>query len=135
MSAFSIPLGQMAEKLKLEVETVARKSTFELWRAVQLRSPVDTGRFRANWNPSFGSPNYAVNDGFDNAPLQADSARSNFVASQALTLPIGGVTYLSNGLPYAVRLEFDAWSKQAPAGMIRIAALEYDQYVRKALAA
>ena len=32
----------------------------------------------------------------------------------------GNVVYLTNNLPYAQRLEYEGWSKQAPAGMVRV---------------
>ena len=43
----------------------------------------------------------------------------------------GGVTYLSNSLPYAVPLE-NGWSKQAPQGMVKLTAQEFPQYVSQA---
>ncbi len=125
MSRFSIPLDALAAKSKLSIATVARKVTLDLFRAVVLRSPVDTGRFRANWNASIGAPNYATTGA-------TNQSRGLSEAARAASLPIGGVNYLSNGLPYAARLE-SGYSKQAPAGMVRLAALEYNDYVRKAI--
>ena len=125
MSAFSIPLAQLAEKIGADLETVARKATFELFRAVVLRSPVDTGRFRANWNVTSGAASYAITP-------STEAGRSAQETAKALTLPVGGVTYLANGLPYAQRLEF-GYSKQAPGGMVRLSAAEFDAYVRKAV--
>lgn len=135
----------------LELETVARKATFELFKAVALRSPVDSGRFRANWNVSINAPNESTNGATDGGTGRVTKktfdAASDFFGGptpvrgralaetrKALTLPVGGVTYMTNGLPYAQRLEFDGWSDQAPAGMVRISAQEFGQYVRKAVA-
>jgi hypothetical protein len=118
---------------------------------VALRSPVDTGRFRANWNVSVNAPNESTNGATDGGAGRVNKktfdAAADFFggpspvrgralseARKALTLPVGGVTYMTNGLPYAQRLEFDAWSDQAPAGMVRISAQEFGQYVRKAVA-
>ena len=50
MSTWSVPLDRLAEKMGLEVETVVRKVTSDMFGAVVRKSPVDTGRFRANWN-------------------------------------------------------------------------------------
>lgn len=148
MTAFSIPLAQLAEKAKLDLETVARKATADLFRAVVLRSPVDTGRFRANWNVSYGQPDLTttaevdthakrLKDGgikVDFSKQVANKGRGLQEAAKPLGLPVGGIVFLSNGLPYAKRLEYDSWSKQAPAGMIRISAAEFDTYVREAVA-
>lgn len=126
MASFSIPLAQLAEKLKLDLGTVVRKSTLDVFRAVALRSPVDTGRFRANWNVSYGAPDLATS-------ASVDKTRAERESGKALTLPVGGVTYMANALPYAARLE-NGYSKQAPAGMVRLSALEFSDYVQKAIA-
>ena len=126
MSRFSIPLDQLARKVGGDLETVARKATLQLFTAVAKRSPVDTGRFRANWNVSAAAPDLSITG----STLQG---RVNSEAAKALTLPVGSVTYMSNGLPYANRLEF-GYSKQAAGGMVRLAAQEFDAHVRKAVA-
>ena len=126
MSKWSVSLHALAEKAKADLETVARKATFELFRAVVLRSPVDTGRFRANWNASYGAADYATS-------ASTDRGRGVQQAIRALTMPVGGIVYLSNGLPYASRLEY-GWSKQAPNGMVRLSVLEFNDFVRGATA-
>ena len=49
MAAFSIPLGRLAEKIKLDLETTARSATLDVFRAVVLKTPVDSGRAKGNW--------------------------------------------------------------------------------------
>lgn len=101
-------------------------------KTVEKKFPLQTGkgyvggRFRANWNFSYDVPDGSFTD-------STSKARGMQEASKAATMNIGGVAYLSNGLPYAKRLEFDAWSKQAPAGMVRVSAMEFDDHLRKAL--
>lgn len=126
MSAWSIPLDRFADKTGIKLETIVRKVTFDLFSKVILRSPVDTGRFRANWNVAYGAPNLSTSSSVGNGAARSEAAK-------ALTLPVGGVTYLANGLPYARRLEF-GWSKQAPSGMVRLSAQEFNAFVRKAVA-
>lgn len=125
MSRWSIPLDGLAQRAGIRLEAVAREVTFNAFSAVKTRSPVDTGRFRANWNVSFGAPNYSTTS-------STSANRADAEVAKALTLPIGGVTYMSNGLPYASRLEY-GYSKQAPAGMVRITAREFANYVQRAL--
>jgi hypothetical protein len=142
MAGFSIPLAQLAEKMKADLETVVRKSTLEVFRAVVLKAPVDTGRFRANWNVSYGAVNMATSE-------STNQGRADTEVQKALTLPVGGIVYLANSLPYARTLEYGLYpnppkhptgktvggfSTQAPTGMVRTTAVEYDEYVRKAIA-
>lgn len=126
MTSFSIPLDQLAAKLKLDIDTVVRKSTLDLFKAVVLKSPVDTGRFRANWNCTKGALDESTTE-------SVDQSRGLTEAQKAIEFESGGVVYFVNGLPYAYRLEFEGWSKQAPAGMIRVSATEFDAYVRAAI--
>lgn len=119
---WSIPLERIIERTKADVDTAVRKVTLDLFRKVVLRSPVDTGRFRANWNVSFGAPNLSISD-------STAQARGVAEASKALTMPVGGVTWLSNGLPYAEPLEFGHSRIQAPGGMIRVSVAEFASIV------
>jgi hypothetical protein len=116
-TSWSIPFDALAQKMRGQIEQAARKIAFEAFSRVIQRSPVDTGRFRANWNVSYGAPNYATTAG---------TAGGIGEAQKVLTLPVGGVVFLANGLPYAHRLEY-GWSKQAPGGMIRLVAAEIGQ--------
>ena len=62
-----------------------------------------------------------------------DTTRGAREAEKAIGFASGDVVYFVNGLPYAYRLENEGWSKQAPAGMIKISVTEFDQYVRAAI--
>jgi hypothetical protein len=123
--AFTIPLGQLTEKIKADIDTMVRKATFTVFSKVVLKSPVDTGRFRANWNASFGAPNYTTTE-------STNQQRGADEAARAATLPLGGIVYFANSLPYAQRLE-NGYSQQAPAGMVRLSAIEFGNAVQQAL--
>lgn len=122
MSGWSVPIDRLVAKAKGDVNTVVRRATLQVFRSVVLRSPVDTGRFRANWNVSFGLPDYTTT-------VSTNEARGMTEASKALQLPVGGVSYIANGLPYALLLEH-GYSKQAPAGMVKLAAAEFARAVQ-----
>lgn len=132
-SRFSIPLQALADKTKADLELLARKSTFDLFRLVIQRSPVDTGRFKANWNVSYGAPSVTIGGRLDATPKGSWDSATKSQAEKTATLPIGGVTYVANGLPYAYELE-KGGSKQAPLGMVGISAIEFSDAIRKALA-
>lgn len=122
---WTIPLDRLAAKSSAKLETVVRRVTLELFVRVVNRSPVLSGRFRTNWNVSYGAPDVS----FTESTMQS---RADIETRKAMTLPVGGVTFLSNGLPYAYRLEH-GWSKKAPHGMVRLAVAELDAAVRKAI--
>lgn len=125
MAKWSIPLDQLAERVKLDLETVARKVMLDLFNNVLARSPVDTGRFHANWVAGLGVP---VRETVEST----DQERGRQEAQRAARLDLGGTIYFTNSLPYAIRLE-NGWSQQAPSGMVKLALADADNAVKKAL--
>lgn len=95
-----------------------------------LKSPVDTGRFRANWQFGVASPDASVSDRSDKTGQETLGKISTEILSANVT---GGKFYITNNLPYAKRLEY-GWSKQAPSGMVRLTLMELESYVRDAAA-
>lgn len=114
------------DRLKDYPEKVVRGTLLSMTSKIIKRSPVDTGRFRNNWMPTFGSPSNAQTNETD--PSGA-AAQSN-VAQVVMNFEMGQTFYLTNNLPYSNRLEF-GYSQQAPQGMLRITASEYDAEIKK----
>ena len=104
-------VGQVEE----DVGKRLRFISLQLLNEIVQRSPVDTGRFRANNQVSIGSPEYSVTDATDKsggATLQQGSA----VIAQGKPF---SVIYIQNNLPYAEALE-DGHSQQAPSGIYAV---------------
>lgn len=138
--AFSLSLAKFVEQTGRNADQVIRQATLQLLGSILLRSPVDTGRFRGNWNAGIDQPNRATNDrvypgGTPEARGAAASAEAQVRARTVLnTFTSGEQIWLSNGLPYAIELEY-GHSKQAPSGLVRVSILEYQQYLERAAAA
>lgn len=125
---FVVDVRRFVEKAKGNATLVVRKVALDVFSRVVLRSPVDTGRFRGNWQCSVGSIDRTVTQQLD--PTGQNSV--NRVKATASSLVPGTVAYLANSLPYARRLEY-GWSRQAPSGMVRVTAREYQASVRRAV--
>ena len=133
MSKWSVPINDIAKRMNGDVETAVRKIALEAFKSVIFKSPVDTGRFKANWNVSFGSPNYTISGREDKTPITDWDATTKGLVYGIYDMPIGGVMYISNGLPYARRLE-DGYSRtQAPQGMVRRTVAEIKAQLESAL--
>lgn len=80
------------------------------------------GHFRGSWQVSVGSPILSDNDRIDpnGGPTKAD-AQANIGGA-------GTVTFMCSNTPYSERLEM-GWSKQAPAGCMRISMARIDSIV------
>ena len=112
--------------LKDYPEKVVRGTLLSMSSRIIKRSPVDTGRFRNNWMPTFGSASKAQTNEVDPSGTKAQSN----VQQLLMNFEIGQTFYLTNNLPYSNRLEF-GYSQQAPQGMLRITAAEYDAEIKK----
>lgn len=124
---FSADIAKFVVQAKGNIDEAARRATILLAQGVILKSPVDTGRFRGNWMFAAGA---VPRQTLTTTDPSGQATLSRLIA-QIDTTGAGGITYLSNNLPYAVRLE-NGWSKQAPQGMVRLTAQEFQAYVSKA---
>ena len=129
MGTWSIPIDRLIAKANTDAETFIRKVTIDLFGRVIARSPVDTGRFRANWQCTLDAAATTPTASTDKDGLSTTDTMTDAV----MAFPVGRVSYLSNALDYAYRLEYDGWSKQAPMGMIRLTAREFDSAVQGAV--
>ena len=82
------------------------------------RSPVDTGRFVANWNAAIGVPDVHTSAHVD--PGKTNTAeRLKRKISEFKNVTTWPKIFLTEALPYARRLE-GGWSKQAPQGVVGV---------------
>lgn len=109
--AFDRQIEAFAKKANISIDRAIRGTSIKLFSAIILASPVDTGRFRANWQASNDRPASGEVNGF------ADPV--NKVATYINGAPFANEFTLANNLPYAYKLEF-GYSNQAPQGMVRI---------------
>ena len=125
MTTFALDLSKAIEKAKGQTEAVIKKAAFSVFQSVIQKSPVDTGRFRANWNISVGNPDLSTSEATD----KTGSASIGKVASGIAQYKLAdGSIFLTNNLPYAMRLE-DGYSGQAPNGMVRLSIVEFNNYL------
>lgn len=96
------------------------------------RSPVDTGRYKANWQVTANAPPlYALNQ-YDK---HGDKTIAEGKRAIYAILRGGGAVksiYFSNMLIYANALEY-GHSKQAPSGVIGIVAVKLRSYISEAI--
>lgn len=134
MASFGVQLAKFAKKAGDKADTVVTKVCLDVAARVIEKTPVDTGRLRANWQASIGQPASGEVEGNDKSGASTISK----IIGPAGQAP-GRVFYLTNNLPYAVVAEFGLWgtsdgatqkttrdghSIQAPNGMVRVTMAE-----------
>jgi hypothetical protein len=116
-STFALDLRRFGEKVNGNASRVVRGVALELLRGVVMDTPVDTGRARANWQTTVGSPALGDYDYKGGPGAAANEAISD--GTQTIQAVEGDAAiFLTNNLPYIVLLE-EGHSQQAPAGMVR----------------
>jgi hypothetical protein len=124
---FELDIKRFVDKAKGNIDLVVRKVALDLFSRVIEKSPVDTGRFKSNWQVAIGAIPPGTLELFD----KDGSATISRVDAAVLQLKAGDIIYLVNNLPYSRRLEY-GYSKQAPAGMVRTSVQEYGAVVTTA---
>ena len=122
MTTFALDLSKAIERAQKDAELIVKKAAIGVFSSVIDKSPVDTGRFRANWNISFSAPDESVSE--DTDKTGAESKGRVYKAMSGYKLKDQSI-YLTNSLPYAMRLE-EGWSGQAPQGMVRLSVMEFN---------
>lgn len=122
--SFVTDLEKYAKKTGKNVEKVFRGTVLQMSNAIILKTPIDQGRARGNWQASIGKPKIGEID-----RLGANASIGE-VASVSQTVKIGQVFFLSNNLPYIKRLE-EGSSTQAPSGMLAVTVANFEKTVAR----
>ena len=156
---FRLNVSAFVKKAKLAPNAVLRKLSLQLFSAVVLRTPVDTGMLRGNWQVGIGSmPTGTVAN-----PDKTGGRVLQEIASKTAKAEWGTSIFLVNNLPYASVVEYGAYpnpvkrgtyvkagqtkygtsgpawvkrskggfSLQAPSGMVRVSVVEMQAYMDK----
>lgn len=107
MSEFK-SMKDLQNKVMSDIEKTIRGSSITIFNEVIINSPIDTGRFRGNWNASISNPDYSVKGDSKSYPIPKVNIGE---------FRIQDTLYLTNNLPYAARLAH-GWSQQRPDGWI-----------------
>jgi hypothetical protein len=126
--SFALQLAQFAEQAKEAIDSTLREVVIEIGNSVIRMSPVDTGRFRGNWQFSIGSPAAGTLDVAD----KDGSVAMARIEGDSLLFKAGETAYIVNNLPYAIPLEY-GHSDQAPGGMVRVTLARFQQIIEEAV--
>lgn len=142
-AAWSLNIGEWCKKANKDVERASRAIVLTIFSGVIEKTPVDTGAARGNWQIGYDSMPTGVVANKDTSRGSAAPA----IAGKLDKPIIGHTIYLVNNLPYIGVLEYGGYpnpaktgtktsggySKQAPAGMVRVTVAEISQRVQEGI--
>lgn len=126
MAHWTMDLNKYVKKTKTQISEVRTAYAYALYSSIVRKTPVDTGRARANWNISAGRPDTSVTENTRTTP-KPKTAMPNPEGDESI--------FISNNLPYIETLEYggypknpkggngktiNGYSKQAPEGMVGV---------------
>jgi len=141
--SFALDLTKFIEKAQGNAETVVRKVGIDMLAKVVDRSPVGNpdlwkgggpdgyvgGRFRGNWQVTFGAP---ARDEIER--VDASGSATNAAGAAVLASYRSGISsiWLANNVSYSYSLEM-GHSSQAPLGVAGVTATEFQTFVDQAV--
>lgn len=128
ITQFKGDIEGMVAKLGVKIGLVQKKVAVDLYDGIVRRTPVDTGRARANWRMTLDTPSdEVIGDGKDKGV--------KYPAPNAPDIETGEgehSIFIINNLAYIEALE-NGHSKQAPNGMVALAIAEEQAKMESAL--
>lgn len=125
MGQFTLALNKFAEAAGERADATVRTVVLDIGAELISRSPVDTGRFRSNWNYSLNAP---VGETTEQTGVHTLNHLDELPKAAA-----SATHFIQNNLPYAQRLE-EGHSKQAPLGMVSLTLQRFQSIVDDAAA-
>lgn len=121
-------INEWVEQVQVQTDDILQTITLMIGKELVYISPVDTGRFRGNWQITVGSQANHSLVRYD----QQGTATVGDMARSVRTFTAGQVAYIQNMVTYGADLETGT-SKQAPDGIISVTAPKFNLIVQQAI--
>lgn len=124
--SFEDQLKAFREKALANHVKVKRASSFDLFSAIIMGTPVDKGVLRNNWFVEMGPLASTETTTYEDAVGTVTINRTQVALER--TSADDDITFVNN-LPYAIPIEFDGHSGKAEYGMVRVNTARWDYIV------
>lgn len=128
MADFMDVINRWVEDTETAIDETLRTIVMKIGESVVTLSPVDTGRFKGNWQLTIdteSSFSLVTEDKEGNATLAK-------MASVVNSFNAGQIAYIQNNVLYGYDLEY-GYSRQAPDGMVRVTEARFARIVEEAV--
>ena len=116
---FNQELEAASKKIHGDFKKFHKQVCLEVLKRIVLRTPVDTGRARGNWQTEIGRTASGVLSVEGSESSMTDFAMSGGISKLA-DIPAFSIVHITNNLEYIYYLEYDKRSEQFPEGMVEI---------------
>jgi len=126
---FSVDMNKAIAKAEGDVELIVQRAVLGLFRAIVLKTPVDTGHLAYNWQVSINSPEGSERPGVD-PTKQVTLGDGQGTINKWTTKD--KIIWITNNVSYAEEIEYGKSRVKAPQGMVRVSLREFDSVFRGA---
>lgn len=142
MANFIDVINQWTEETEVKIDEILQTIVMKIGETVVRLSPVDTGRFRGNWQLSIDS---TTSSSLVRQDPTGTSTLSD-IAAKVNGFTAGQIAYLQNHVLYGYDIEYgtyrgptdkvteEGFSRQAPDGVVRITEQRFLRIVNEAVA-
>lgn len=141
MAEFMDVISRWIEETEVKIDDILQTIVIQIGTSVVRLSPVDTGRFRGNWQLTLDNTAGSSLLNYDTEGQRTIDA----IASVANSFTAGQVAYIQNHVLYGNDLEWglyngptakvtdEGFSTQAPSGMVRVTEAQFLNIVEAAI--
>ena len=129
MADFLDTITQWIEETETRVDETLQTIVLKIGESVVTLSPVDTGRFKGNWQ-------LGIDQTTTSSLVRMDPegfATLSEIAQKVNSFTAGQIAYIQNHVLYGYDLEYGS-SMQAPDGVVRVTAQRFARIVNEAIA-
>ena len=111
---FNAALTRATKKINGDIQKFIKQICLETFKRIIMRTPVDTGRARGNWQVEIAKPaSGTVEEGMWDAVFETGAAKLAMI-------PPFSVVHITNNVEYCYYLEYVKPSRQHPSGFLEI---------------
>lgn len=118
--SFTSDISKFSNKVDAQIADIIELVSIELYNRLIKKTPVDTGRARANWNISVGQPDLSITKNVTKTPV---------IFLPGIQEGEDNVVWITNNLEYVYYLDKGS-STQAPRGMVDVSLVEIKAWVK-----
>ncbi len=125
---FNKELTKAADKIHGDIKKFHRQVCLEVLKRIVLRTPVDTGRARGNWQVEFGVPATGVLEVSGSEEAMTDLSIAKGITKLS-DIPQFSLVHITNNVSYIYYLEYVRTSPQHASGMVEVTLTEMTQWL------
>lgn len=128
VTKFNVELDRASKKIHGDLNKFYRQVCLEVLKRIVLRTPVDSGRARGNWQTEIGRAASSSLLVEGSRGTMADLAISAGMTKLA-QIPPFSIVHITNNVEYLYYLEYEKRSQQFPEGMVEITLTEMQTWL------